>query len=163
MTSREESTQFSLNELLRIEDERVEGMKQAEVDQQRAAETAAREASARAAADAKAKADAEARIRAEAERTALDDLARREAMQKAIVEQARLDVDAKTRSEERELERRHEVALAALRAEGTRSQLGTILGGTILGAGVALAVAATVHFAALRPAPEPRGAYPRQC
>lgn len=156
MTSREESTQFSLNELLRIEAERVEGAKQAEVGRRRAAESATREAALRAEAEAKARADAEARSRAETERAERDEHARREAMQRAIIEQARLDVDARTRSEERELERRHELALAALRAEEKRSQLGTILGGTVLGAGLALAVAAAVHFTAIRPAHERR-------
>ena len=149
MSSREESTQFSLTELLKLEDERIAEVRRSNEEEMRAAERARREAEARAAAEATARARS-------AQQAELDDLARREGMQKAIVEQARLDVEARTRTEERELERQHEIALAGLRTESNKGQLGTILGGTALGAATMLAAALAIHFAVLRPANEQR-------
>ena len=149
MTNREESTQFSLTELLKLEDERIAEVRRSNEEEKRAAERARREAAERA------EAEATARARS-AQQAELDELARREAMQKAIVEQARLDVEARTRTQERELERQHEIALAAMKTEGSKGQLGTILGGTALGAATMLAAALAIHFGVLRPANELR-------
>ena len=149
MTNREESTQFSLTELLKLEDERVADARRTDEHRKAATEHAKRAAEERVVAEATARAAA-------ARKTELDELARREAMQKAIVEQARLDVEARTRTDERELERRHELALASLRTEDHKGQLGTIVGGTALGAAAMLAAALGIHFAVLRPASEAR-------
>ena len=151
---RDESVQFSLKELLKLEDQRIEEQ--------------ARERDAREAAAARASAEDERRRRAEAEaqaraaeedrerqrRTELEELARREAMQKAIVEQARLEVEARTRGDERERERRHEMEIARLRTSKNSSSLGALVGASALGGGVMLMVTLGLHFGVQKPAGE---------
>src|SRR5262249_35025987 len=89
---------------------------------------------------------------AQAKRTELDELARREAMQKAIVEQARLAVDVKARAEERELERRHELELQRLRGESAKGRVLPLGGACLLGGTVMLVVALGIHLGVLKPA-----------
>lgn len=153
---RDESVQFSLKELLKLEDQRLEEQ--------------ARERDAREAAAAREREEAERRLRAEAEararedverrelerRSELEELARREAMQKAIVEQARLEVDARTRAEERERERRHEIELAQLRRTSKSASLGALMGATALGGGLMALIGLVVHLGVQRPAFERR-------
>lgn len=153
---REESVQFSLKELLKLEDERL-----AEQSRERKArEAAAAEESARAERQRREEAAARERESAaaleHARKTELDELARREAMQKAIVEQARLSVDVRARAEERELERRHELELAKLRAVGGRSSVGSIAGSALFGGVVMLIVCCGVHFGVTKPAVDRR-------
>jgi hypothetical protein len=150
--------QFSLKELLELEDERVEEVAR---DRKAREDAALRE---REEADRRRRAEAETKQRAEAadnERrrlAQLDELARREAMQKALVEQARLEVEVRARAEERELERRHEIELQKLRAEGHEGQLASLVGASLLGAGVMLLVALGVHFGVTKPSTDRRAA-----
>jgi colicin import membrane protein len=149
---REESTQFSLQELLRLEDERIEEQKReqrareaAKLQDQADAEQRKREAAA-----AKERTDAEA---AAQQRSAeLDELARREAMQKAIVEQARLTVDVRARAEERELERRHEIELSRLAGEAKTGRVLPLAGASLLGGAVMFVVMLGVQLGVTKPA-----------
>ncbi|MBX3228683.1 MAG: hypothetical protein KIT84_08525 [Labilithrix sp.] len=153
----ENSVQFSLGELQKLEDERVAEQRRDEAANEAANEAAKVEAARRAKADAEARAHAEAAA-AEAERIKkMRELAELEAMQKARVEQARIEVDARMRAEERERERRHELELAGLRAKTPASpSLGALLGATGTGGAIMLVVTAIVHFAVTGPTSERR-------
>ena len=147
---RDESVQFSLTELMRLEDERVERERR----DREAAEAAARAAKAKAERD-----EREARERAEAERKERERLlrveeeARREAMSRAAVEQARIAVEARARAEEAERERRHEIELAKLKTEVQKPQgAGLLVGSGVLGAAVAFVVCTVAYFGAIKPA-----------
>jgi hypothetical protein len=148
----DESTQFSLKELLRLEDDRVaqqareraarelEAARQREVSLRRREDEAASRARAEAA-------EAERR-----QREARGEMARREAMQKAIVEQSRLEVETRARAEERELERRHEIEMARLRGDAGQASLGALLGAVLLGGVVMMGVCVAIHFVVFAPA-----------
>jgi hypothetical protein len=155
-SKRDESVQFSLKELLKLEDERL-----AEQTRERAANEvaiareraeAARRREEEAKATATAEKDAETRLR----RSELDELARREAMQKAVVEQSRLEVEIRARAQERELERRHELELQRLRGEGQKGQLGTLTISALLGGAVMLVVMLSIHFGVTKPTTDRR-------
>jgi hypothetical protein len=148
----ESSATFSLGELMKLEDERVAKEKR-ELEAKMKAD-----ADAKLAAIAKAKADASAA--AEAKRRAdFDELARREAMRKAPVEQARIEGDDRARAAERERERRHELELAALRSQRDHEKstgIGPLIGAMALGGALMLAVALAVHFGVEKPATDRR-------
>ena len=149
-TRQEGSATFSLGELMKLENERVA---EQERDREEATRAAARAAEAVAA---KASADAEADA-AKKKRAELDELARRDAIQRAVVEQARLEVDARTRADERERERQHEVALVNARnapPPPKTTGLGALAGATGLGGALMLVVAMVIHFAVEKPAIE---------
>lgn len=154
---REESVQFSLKELLELEDQRL-----AEQARERDARevAAARE---RAEAERRRREEAEAHARAEEEarerqrRTELEELARREAMQKGIVEQARLEVEVRARAEERERERRHEIEIERLRSTAKKGgSLGALIGASAIGGSVMAIVALAIHLGVHAPAAERR-------
>jgi hypothetical protein len=158
---RDESVQFSLKELLKLEDERL-------VEQERT--TLAREAEHTRALEEEARrrrVDEETAAKLEAEtldrrrQTELEELARREAMQKAIVEQGRLEVEVRARADERERERRHEIELERLRAEtktGPSLSLGGMAGAAAMGGAIMLVVALGIHFGVVKPTSERRSA-----
>ena len=154
MTSHEESVRFSLKELTRLEDERIAETRRdaaaREASLRRAEEDAVltREAEARAAAKAREEENAKMR-RAEAE-----EIVRCEAMQKALVEQSRLEVEVRARAQERDLERRHELDLQRLKAQGNTRQIGPIAGGALIGGLVMGVVGVALHFGVTRPAHE---------
>lgn len=153
----EGSVTFSLGELMKLEDERVAEQAREREESERAAMQAKLEAERqeRAAEEAKARAAQEAehtRRRAE-----LDELARREAIQKATVEQARLEVEARARADERERERAHELALQAARtATPKETGLGSLLGAMGMGGGLVALVTCILHFGVTQPANERR-------
>jgi hypothetical protein len=154
---RDESVKFSLQELMKLEDERV--------DQEKRAHDA-REAAAAAARDDKTRREREAiaaRERAENDERErvrlreLDEEARREAIQRAAVEQARITVEARTRAEESELERRHEIELQRMRAETVKKPgAGGYVASGLLGAAITLAMCLVLYFAVSRPATDQR-------
>lgn len=156
----EQSVQFSLKELLKLEDERLEEQRR-ELEARLAQEKRNAQTEAlRKAAEAQAQQEAIEKEIAAQKAAELDALARREAMQKAVVEQARLEVEARTRTEERELERRHEIELARVRAQsvGEKNQLGRMAGSALLGGVVMLLVLMTIHFGVNKPAADRRSA-----
>lgn len=155
---REESVQFSLQELLKIEDERLGEQRRATAEREANAARTREEEARRKSAESEAQARKEAEDRANAARAELDELARREAMQKAVVEQARLEVEVRARTEERERERAHEIAIERLRSEakGGSVSLGSLSFAAGLGAGIMLAVVLAVHFLVMKPAADRR-------
>jgi hypothetical protein len=152
----EPSVQFSLKELLKLEDERLEEQRRDAQAREAQAQANARTEALRKAAEAQAREEAIEKEMAAQKAAELDALARREAMQKAVVEQARLEVEARTRTQERELERRHEIELAKVRSTNQKSQLGSIAGSALLGGAVMLLVVAGIHFGATKPAADRR-------
>jgi hypothetical protein len=147
---RDESVQFSLHELMRLEDERIAREKR-DREAAEAAAIAAREASERREREERERAIAATHER---ERTLrFEEEARREAMSRAAVEQARISVEARTRAEESERERRHELELAKLRMDVARPHgPGLLLGSGAVGAALAFAVCGAAYFGEIRPA-----------
>ena len=155
----DDSVQFSLKELLELEDERLE--EQARAKQAREA-TLAREreeARRREQLEAEAKARTEAETRERRRQTELEELARREAIQKAIVEQSRLEVEVRARADERERERRHEIEIERLRSEGKKGQsLGSLIGAAAMGGGIMLVVGLAIQLGVIKPSADRRTA-----
>lgn len=154
---RDESVQFSLKELMKLEDERIGEEKKAR-EAREAAELRAKEETARREREelaAREKAEADARERAR--REMVEEEARREAMSRAAVEQARIAVEARTRAEEADRERRHEIELVRVRAEAQKkAPIGGFIGSGLAGAGLVLLGAIVVHFASVKPANDRR-------
>jgi hypothetical protein len=153
---RDDSVQFSLSELVELEEKRR--VREARDEQARQA-NAARERELKEreqAAQAAERARLAAAEIARKQRDDLDEIARREALQKAIVEQARLEVEIRARADERELERRHEIELARLRREGTQRSLASLLGAALFGGAVSAALAALLYLGVLAPAAQRR-------
>lgn len=146
---REQSVQFSLHELRKLEDERLDREKR-EREAAEAAAKAATEQAARREREAMQRIEAEARERER--RSRVEDEARREAMSRAAVEQARISIEARARAEEAERERQHELAIAKLRREVARPHgLGMLLGSGAIGGALAIAACFTFYFASVRP------------
>lgn len=149
---RDESVSFSLKELMKLEDERIDGEKRAR-DAEAAATQRARDE------EAKKKRDEEARVAKERDeaaererRRAADEEARREATARAAMEEARLAVEARARAEEADRERQHELALARLKSEGTqKGGAGVVIGSGLVGLALALAASVVLHFAVVKP------------
>jgi hypothetical protein len=154
---RDESVQFSLKELLKLEDERLEEQTRERQAREAATVREREENERRRRAEAEAQARAEAEAREQRNRIELDELARREAMQKALVEQSRVEVEARTRADERERERQHELAIERLRSESkTGTSIGSLAFAAALGGGVMLVVALGVQLGVVKPAAERR-------
>lgn len=154
---RDESVQFSLKELMKLEDERVDGEKREREARDRREREAREEAARRERAELEARERREAEAREQARRAELEEEARREAMSRAAVEQARIGVEARARAEEAERERRHEVELLRLRQDSRpKPGAGLVVGAALGGAALASLLGVVVHFAALGPAAERR-------
>ncbi len=154
---REQSDRFSLKELMKLEDERVQEQKRDRSLREQAAVRERAEVERRRREDAEAGERLAAETRERERRAELDGIARREAIQKAVVEQTRLEVEVRARAEERELERKHELELSRLRVEAAKKgQLGSLAGATLLGGGVMLFVAIGVHLGVVKPAVDRR-------
>jgi colicin import membrane protein len=123
MAQQETSALFSLNELMRLEEDRV---RQEHELCRRQAEEAAR---ARREAERAAREQEQARLRAleehrlEEQARRRDEDARIEAIRAAEIERARVEAEERTRSEARAAERVHEQKLALLAADATKSRL----------------------------------------
>jgi colicin import membrane protein len=154
---KDESVTFSLKELMKLEDQRVDEEKQARETREHAAQMA-REAETRRQREeleARERADAEERQRARLRE--MEEEARREAIQRAAVEQARITVEARTRAEEAERERRHEIEMQRMRAEAVKKPgPGGFIGSALGGAAFSLAICLVMHFAVSKPASDKR-------
>lgn len=154
---RDESVTFSLKELMKLEDQRVDEEKQAREARERAAQMAREEQARRERAELEARERAEADERERARHREMEEEARREAIQRAAVEQARITVEARTRAEESERERRHELELQRMRAEAVKKPgLGAWIGCALGGSAVALAVCLVMFFGVSKPASDRR-------
>ncbi|MDB5216675.1 MAG: type 3 domain protein precursor [Myxococcaceae bacterium] len=154
---RDESVNFSLKELMKLEDERITQERQAREARELAAKNAREEAERREREELAAKDRAAADERERARFREMEEEARREAMQRAAVEQARITVEARTRAEESDRERRHEIELQRLRAETVKKPgPGGYVASALGGAAVALALCLVMHFAVSKPASDRR-------
>jgi hypothetical protein len=150
---REESVRFSLKELLKLEDERLEEQERAKNAREAALAREREEAERRRRVEAEADARAEAEARERQRQVELEELARREAMQKAIVEQGRLEVEIRARADERERERHHELAIEKLRSEGKSGQsIGGLIAASAMGGAIMLGVMLAVQLGVMKPA-----------
>lgn len=156
-TPRDESVQFSLEELKKLEDDRVR-------QEREAAEAHARdEAAARERDELRQRTEIEARERDAAElrererERRREEGARLEAMQRAIVEQGRISVEARARAEEAERERRYELELLRAHAEAERRPgAAALLASALGGAALCLALCLALYFGVSRPATDSR-------
>lgn len=154
---RDESVNFSLKELMKLEDERISQERQAREARELAVKAAREEAERRERDALQARERAEAEERERARFRELEEEARREALQRGAVEQARITVEARTRAEESERERRHELELQRMRAEASKKAgPGALIGSAVGGAVLAVAVCLVLFFAVSRPATERR-------
>ncbi|HEY1697109.1 MAG TPA: hypothetical protein VGG39_33345 [Polyangiaceae bacterium] len=138
------SVLFSLEELARMEEERVRGVADAERRARLARQRADEEVRARARRDEDARQLAAAEALREVERRAREEAARIESIHRGATEAARVEADAKTRLEARESERRHERELERIRATsrggGTRATIAAAAFGAVVACGAALAL-----------------------
>ncbi|HEY8075490.1 MAG TPA: hypothetical protein VIF62_15305 [Labilithrix sp.] len=151
--SRDESVTFSLRELEQLENERLEREKRQREDELHAMQRAKEEAERRAEEERTARLRMEADEKERARLREIEEEARREAMSRAAVEQARIEVEARTRADEADRERRHELELARIRIESKKSSgVGVVVGSGLVGFAVALGVCAGFYFGAIAPA-----------
>ncbi len=146
------SVTFSLAELARIEEERVreEDLRRArarekDARERREAEAARREAEA-------ARVAAEAEVQARRAREEAEEKLRREARERAAIEVARIEADARVRLDADNAARAHELAVLRTRAEGGRRRTQHVLAASlalVICGGGAGAYAGTRRVAAL--------------
>ena len=154
---RDESVNFSLKELMKLEDERITEERQAREARELAVKTAREEAERREREELAAKDRTAAEEQERARFREMEEEARREAIQRAAVEQARITVEARTRAEESDRERRHEIELQRMRAETVKKPgPGGYVASALGGAAAALALCLVMHFAVSRPASDKR-------
>jgi len=154
---RDESVSFSLKELMKLEDERIDQEKKSREARERTAKLASEEAERREKAELAARARAEADERERTRRIEREEDARLEAMQRATVEQTRITVEARTRAEESERERSHERELQRMRLEGQKKpEIGALIGSGLGGTAFALAGFMVFFFAVAKPASDHR-------
>jgi colicin import membrane protein len=146
------SVMFSLQELERMEEDRVRTLADAAQREHVLRERARREDEERTHVERRAQERAEDEARREVERRAREEAARIEAIHRATTEAARLEVEAKTRAEARELERRHELELerARVASAGAGKARGTLVA-ALFGAAVAAGVAMATHYGVVAP------------
>src|SRR5262245_46952258 len=104
MTGKEESVTFSLKELAKLEDERIDQENRMREAREKAAVAAREDATRKEREELEARERAAADERERARFREMEEEAKREAMSRAAVEQARITVEARTRSEEAERE-----------------------------------------------------------
>lgn len=154
---RDESVNFSLKELMKLEDERISQERDAHEARELAAQAVREDAARRERAALEAQERAAADERERARFREMEEEARREAIQRAAVEQARITVEARTRAEESDRERRHELELQRMRTETVRKPgLGGYIASALGGAAGCLAIGLVLHFAVSKPASDLR-------
>jgi colicin import membrane protein len=150
------SVLFSLGELMKIEEQRVDEERRRHDDERAAAEAARLEAEARAAAERSARIEAE-RARAELEaRAAREEEARHQAMRAAAIERARIEAEERARLAAMTAAQEHEQQLVALREDASKKRLSRWLGGSIAAAILLGAGALGVYWGKIRPEAEAR-------
>jgi colicin import membrane protein len=145
------SVMFSLQELERMEEERVRSLAEVAQREQRMRERARQQEQELERVERLAQERAEEQALREVERRAREEAARIEAVHRAKAEAARLEVEAKARADAREAERRHELEVERARlASGGAKARGTLLA-ALFGAVVAAGVATAVHYGVVAP------------
>jgi hypothetical protein len=140
------SFMFSLQELERMEEQRVRALHDAAQRERAIEERARHDAEELARGERAAREDAEAEARREGERQVREEAARIEAIHRGATETARIAAEAKAQREARELERRHELELARERAEVGRSRARETIVAGLVGAIVAAGVGMAMHY-----------------
>jgi hypothetical protein len=154
---RDESVSFSLKELMKLEDERIDQEKQVREARERSAREAREATERKERAELAAREQAASEERERARRAEREEEARLEAIQRAAVEQTRITVEARTRAEESERERSHERELQRMRLEGQKKPgVGALVGSGLSGVAVALAAFLLFFFGAAKPAADRR-------
>lgn len=154
MAADEQSVSFSLRELERIENERLDSEKKErqarELEVRRAHEEAIANA-ARARLEEERRA-AEGAAETDRRRRHLEEEAKREAVTRAAVEQTRITVEARTRADQADRERAHEIELAQLRVRERekRSMLGVVVG-SLASAAIAFFIAGGMYLVLAKP------------
>jgi colicin import membrane protein len=142
---------FSLQELERMEEERVRALADAAQRESVLQERARRDEEEQARAARRVQEQTEAQARLEIERRAREDAARIEAIHRATTEAARVEAQARAQAEARELERRHELELEHARvAAGGAKARGTVLA-ALFGAVITAGVATAAHYGVVAP------------
>ena len=154
---RDESVNFSLKELMKLEDERISQERDARDARELAAQRAREDAARRERAELEARESAAAEERERARFREMEEEARRDAIQRATVEQARITVEARTRAEESDRERRHELELQRMRSEVVHKPgPGAAIASALGGAAGCLAICLVLHFGVSKPATDLR-------
>lgn len=141
---------FSLQELERMEEERVRALADAERREHASRERARRDEEERERIELRAREQAEDEARRDVARRARAEAARIEAIHRATMEAAHLEAQARTRAEERELGRRHELELERARV-AAGGKAGVTVVAALFGSVVAAGVAMAVHFVVVAP------------
>ncbi len=154
---RDESVNFSLKELMKLEDERISQERDAREARELAAQAAREEGARRERVELEARESAAAEERERARFREMEEEARRDAIQRATVEQARITVEARTRAEESDRERRHELELQRMRSEVVHKPgPGAAIASALGGAAGSLAICLVLHFSVSKPAADLR-------
>jgi len=143
---------FSLQELERMEEERVRALADAAQRERVMRERARHDEEERERIERRAREQAEDEARRNVERRAREEAARIEAIHRATAEAARLEVEARARAEARELERRHELELerARIASSGGGKARGAVVA-ALFGAVVVAGVAMAAHYGVVAP------------
>jgi colicin import membrane protein len=149
--SQSSSVLFSLQELARMEDERVREQARAESAAREAARRAVEEAEARAREAAEADERAGELARREIERQAREEAARVQAIRDAATEAARAEAFARVQAQEREKDRQQSIEMARVQASARGSRVAAAVAGC-LGALVAAGIGMAVYFGVAAPA-----------
>jgi hypothetical protein len=156
--SQPSSVIFSLQELDRMEGERVRAQALESERAREARERARREAQERTRLESERRERVEAEARREVERRAAEEAARIEAMHRASVEAARAYAEAKVLADDRERARRYELELERTRALAPRVGLRPVALAVAFGAVVSAGIAMAVHFGVVAPRENARAA-----
>jgi colicin import membrane protein len=145
------SVLFSLQELARMEEERVRTQARAESAARETARRAAEEAETRAREAAEAEQRAREEARREIERQAREEAARVQAIREAAAEAARAEAFARVQAQEREKDRLHAIEVARVQASARGPRAAAALSGC-LGALLAAGIGMVVYFGVAAPA-----------
>ncbi|HEY8041857.1 MAG TPA: hypothetical protein VIF15_18765 [Polyangiaceae bacterium] len=156
--SQSSSVMFSLQELSRMEEERVRTLEEESARERAMRERSEREAEQRARSEREAHARAEEEARREVERRAREEAARIEAIHRAAVEAARAAAEARVHADERERARRHELELEQARVSARPGGAKGAAMAAAFGAVVAAGVAMALHFGVVAPREQARAA-----
>jgi hypothetical protein len=156
--SQPSSVIFSLQELERMEDERVRTQALESERAREARERARREAQERTRLEDERRERMEAEARREVERRAAEEAARIEAIHRASVEAARAYAEAKALADDGERARRYELELERTRALAPRVGLRPVAVAAVFGAIVSAGVAMAVHLGVVAPRENARAA-----
>jgi hypothetical protein len=152
------SVLFSLQELARMEEERVRGLAEAEERERATRIRATREAEERARREALERENAEMEARAEVARRAREEAARLEAIRLAALEGARIEAEAKLAREAREQEVRAALARERNPASAPDRGTGRMFLAVAFGATVAAGVAVAAYLGVAVPRDQARAA-----